>query len=86
MENISPLGWAAVACIGVMFVVLNVGLIALLRTKPRLIMKAPQEKNAPRPDQVLALMRDPFGPERKQIDELSGLVGQLGEAEEQEKD
>lgn len=81
MESLSPLGWAVIACLGVVFLVLNVGLIALLRKKPRLEMKAPREVQHFRPEQVLATVRDPFGQERRQIDELSDLVGQLGEEE-----
>jgi hypothetical protein len=79
MDKLSPLGWAAVGFICLIIIVMNVGLITLVRYKPKLNMKLPPSKNGLRMKQMVDVLKDPFGEERKQINELSGMVEQLHE-------
>jgi hypothetical protein len=79
MDKISPLGWAAIGFICLIIIVMNVGLVALVRYKPKLNMKLPSKHNALKMNRMVEVLKDPFGEERKQLNTLSGLVEQLHE-------
>lgn len=92
MQDISPLAWVFIIILVVVLVVLNVGLAAFLRYRPTLKMKIRSTQDMKNASRLLEVMKDPFGEERRQLNELSGLVDSLkkpaGEAssDEQEKD
>ncbi|MBE0696202.1 MAG: hypothetical protein IH586_04700 [Anaerolineaceae bacterium] len=79
MDHLSPLGWAAIGLICLIIIVMNVGLITLVRYKPKLNMKPPPAQNGERMNRLVGVLKDPFGEERKQLKALSDLVEQLHE-------
>jgi hypothetical protein len=74
MSHLSPLAWIGIGLICVIVVVMNVGLVAFLRYKPKLEMKAPKQQDGLHMERMLEVIKDPFGEERKQINTLSELV------------
>ncbi len=80
MDHIPPLAWVGIAFIAVITVVINLGMIAMLRSrKPyraRMPRSSPMAINLKKFREVL---RDPFAEERKQLDELSNLVHRFPE-------
>lgn len=79
MENLSPLALATIGLLCLVILLMNVGLVALFKYKPTLNMKPPPTPKNQDANHVIDVMRDPFGAERKQIDELDRLVQQLDE-------
>ncbi len=86
MTELSPLAWAAIILIILVTVALNISLIFLLRgrnrakdtsTQPRI---RPATQTAQNINLALNTLRDPFREERKQLDELSGLMHGLRDA------
>ena len=80
MNDLPPLAWAALCAIVMIIVVMNLALVAIVRHRSAL-------KITPRPSRqaqsmqnmgnMITILRDPFAEERKQIDELSGLIQHL---------
>ncbi len=79
MQDLSPLAVATIGLLCLIIILMNVGLIALFKYKPILNMKPPPTPKNQDANHVIDVMRDPFGAERKQIDELDRLVQQLDE-------
>lgn len=77
MHELSPLAWAAITVVIVIFVITNLGLVAFLRYKPQLKMKPPTTQDRQKMERLVSVLKDPFGEQRKQMDELSGLVNKL---------
>ena len=88
MEQIPPLAWVAIIAIIIIFVVINLGLVAILRDRSQFVQLA-RRLNTRRPSQtaqtvqhVKEVLHDPFKEERSQLNELSNLVSALKEPSE----
>lgn len=85
MDQIPFLGWVAIIIIVAIFVVINLGLVSILRDREQFEALARRIKARPpaRPVQtinrVIEVLRDPYGEQRRQVDELSRLVSSLQE-------
>jgi len=77
MQDISPLGWAAIIFILVVIVIMNVGLVAFLRYRPTARPMPKPSRNLPDLNRMVEVAKDPFGEQRRQIHELSNLVDRL---------
>lgn len=77
MQDISPLGWAAIIFILVVIVIMNAGLIAFMRYRPTARPMPKQSRNLQDLNRIVEVAKDPFGEERRQIQELSKLVDHL---------
>jgi hypothetical protein len=83
MDSIPLLGWVGIAFIVIFTLAINISLIAMLRSKtpPRLTMRQQRPGGFIGAAQDLAkmgrILRDPFGAERSQLNELSRRVEQL---------
>ena len=76
MNDLPPLAWAAIACIGVITVLINVGMVMLLRDPSQLRkIKMPRGRQSGLDLQkTVETLRDPFRTEREQLNELATLV------------
>ena len=76
MNQIPPLGWAAIAVIVIVTVVINLGLIAMLRNPQQMRnLKMPKNSRSGLDlKKTVDTLRDPFKDERNQLNELSHLV------------
>jgi hypothetical protein len=79
MRDIPPLAQAAIGLICLVLLITNLGLVFLFRHKPVLQTKPPKAQEWPNIHRMVHIAQDPFGEERKQINELSGLVEKLDE-------
>jgi hypothetical protein len=85
MNQISPLGWAAIIFIILIGAAVNLWMIALLRNRDpgalnRLIRPAKNTRGSKQSMQkFIEVLRDPFGVERNNIKELSRRVEALKE-------
>lgn len=79
MNNLSPLAIATIGFICLIIIIMNVGLITFLRYKPVLKMKPPQAPKGQDMTRLINIIKDPFGEEREQLDQLAGLVNRLDE-------
>jgi hypothetical protein len=86
MLQLSPLALAAICLVAFIIVVLNVGLITLIRYKPQMKMKMPSGQNSIKLDRLVETLKDPYGEQRRQVDELSGLVSQWKEKRPEQDD
>jgi len=77
MQEITPLGWVSIICIGLIFLILNIGLVGFLRYKPTIKMKPPKTSDIQNLNRMVEVLKDPFSEEKKQLSELSGLVDKL---------
>jgi hypothetical protein len=77
MQEITPLGWASIICIGFIFLILNIGLVGFLRYKPAMKIKPRKTNDLENLNRTLDVLKDPFHEERDQLKELSGLVEKL---------
>jgi hypothetical protein len=89
MDKISPLGWAAILFIILIAASVNLWMIALLRNRdPEALNRAIRpNKNAAASHQnmqkFVETLRDPFGEERKNLQELSTRIKELKEPPDQ---
>jgi hypothetical protein len=79
MQNLSPLALIVIGLVIVIIMIMNIGLVTLVRYKPQLKMKPPAGQDGLKMNRLVDVMKDPFGEERKQLDELSRLVSRLHE-------
>lgn len=83
MDDIPVLGWVGIFCIGVVVIVMNVGLVGLLRYRPTTKMSAkdqPASRTArdwQRMGNFVGVLRDPFAQSRGQMEELAREVKNL---------
>ncbi len=89
MEQIPPLAWVAIIAIVVIFVIINLGLVSILRDRSQLDQLARRlnnrrpNKTAQTVQRVKEVLSDPFKEERSQLNELSNLVSALKEPSKQ---
>jgi Tfp pilus assembly protein PilV len=87
MNDIPVIGWLGIACIGVMVVVLNIGLIGLVRYRPTMKLTArgkPLSRSAQswqNMGNMIEVLRDPFASQRSQMEQLSREVEKLEHSE-----
>ena len=75
MDRIPPLAWAGIAIIVVITVIINIGMISMLRSRKPYRARMPRSSHmAINLRKFREVLRDPFAKERKQLDELSDLV------------
>ncbi len=75
MNDIPLLGYICIVAVGIITVLMFGGLFSLLRTRPDFSkIKMPKGKSAKEANKLVEVIRDPFGDERRQLDELSHLV------------
>lgn len=78
MNDIPPLAYLCLGVVGIITVLMFAGLFSLLRTRPDFSkIKMPKGKSAKDANKLVETIRDPFGEERRQLDELSHLVDGL---------
>ena len=83
MNEIPVLGWVGIVCIGVVLIVMNVGLIGLLRYRPTTKMNArnqPLSRTAQSWQKMggfVGVLRDPFAQSRSQMEQLAREVKNL---------
>ncbi len=72
MSHIPPLGWAAIAFVVILILLMNFILFAFLRNPPRPgQMKMPRsQKTVEDLQKMTAVLRDPFKDDRSQLGEL----------------
>ena len=89
MEQIPPLAWVAIIAIVIIFVIINLGLVSILRDRSQLDQLARRlnnrrpNKTAQTVQRVKEVLSDPFKEERSQLNELSSLVSALKEPSKQ---
>jgi hypothetical protein len=81
MDNIPPLGWAAIIVIAVIFLSINVSLITLLRDGP----KRKSSRTVDNLRKVTGKLRSPYKEQESQMAELAELVRKYKEPEPPEK-
>jgi hypothetical protein len=82
MNDLPPLAWILLCAVVVIIIVMNLALVALVRYRNNLkfpAMPSRPQQSQPRMDTIVNILRDPFAGERRQLDELSGLVQDLDE-------
>lgn len=82
MNSIPPLAWISIACIGLITVLINIGMVMLLRD-PSQLRKLKMPRGGPSGvdmKKAIDVLRDPFCDEREQLNELSTLVHRLEES------
>lgn len=78
MHTIPPLAWAAIILVIVMIIVTNLSLVALLRSRNRLpSARSNRTRMARDLQRFSSTLRNPFGEEKKQLQELSTRVEKL---------
>jgi hypothetical protein len=83
--HITPLGWAGIIFLVVVTLVLNLALFALLRNPTRFkVNRPPRTQTGMTVHKLGEVIRDPFGEEKRQMNELSHLVEDLKESEKDE--
>jgi hypothetical protein len=76
--HITPLAWFGIIFILLVIVLLNLGLVALIRGRATFEIKRPMPRRPlPTIHKFQDVLRDPFGEERKQMEELSHLVEKI---------
>jgi hypothetical protein len=84
--HITTLGWVAIIIIVVVTLVLNLGLIALLRNPSGFkINRPPRTQTGLTVHKLGEVIRDPFSEEKRQMNELSHLVEDLKDSEKDEE-
>lgn len=88
MKDLSPLAWIMLCGLASIIVVMNLALVILARN--RNILKMPPKPSRSvqswqRMGSMIKVLRDPFAEERKQLNELSGLVDELDENKKPDK-
>ena len=85
MEQIPPLAWVAIILIAVIFVVINLGLVSILRNRSQFdelakrLASRPPSRTVQTLEKLKEVARDPFKEQRVQVEELSRLVSTLKE-------
>lgn len=85
MDQIPLLGWVAIILIAAVFVLINLGLVSIVRNRSQFdelakrLQARPPSRTAQTIERVKEVLRDPFREERTQINELSKLVDTLRE-------
>lgn len=83
MNQIPLLAWIAIIVIVLIFIAVNLGLVAMLRSRgqadelARRLQQRRPSQTAKVIQNVREVMRDPFRQEREQLNELSDLVSRL---------
>jgi hypothetical protein len=84
VNHLSPLAWVGIGLICAVIIVMNIGLVAFLRFKPKLDRKLPRTQDGLQMNRMIEVIKDPFGEERKQLNTLSDLVEQIKKADREE--
>lgn len=79
MNSIPPLAWAAIAIILILTLVINLSMFLMLRGRKQISARRPASRTAQNLQRATNVLRDPFAEERKQLRELSNLIGHLQE-------
>lgn len=78
MNDIPPLAYLCLGAVGIITVLMFAGLFVMLRERPDFSkIKMPKGPSAKDANKLVETIRDPFGEERRQLDELSHLVDGL---------
>lgn len=78
MNDIPLLAYICIGIVAIITMVMFAGLFSLMRTRPDFSkIKMPKGPSAKDSNKLVETIRDPFGEERRQLDELSHLVDGL---------
>ena len=77
MRDLPLMAWVLLCALAVMIIIMNLALIAMVRKgsnfQAAIKLRRPKQ-DQPKIDDMVKVLRDPFAEERRQLEELSGLV------------
>lgn len=87
MDRLSPLAWVAIAIIMVVIVIVNLWMVALLRSKDMrdqltIYKRPPQGISMEKMQKFVRVLRNPYGEQQQDLQQLSKMVQDLKDKEE----